>query len=99
MGDAIADPLTGLTAAALAMSAPAEGPGVLWDISMTDVVAATLTSDPVPRTLRRGETWFIHTDTGPIPVSEPTTRTPAGPAADSGADTARVLASLRIPTP
>ncbi|WP_280241293.1 CoA transferase [Nocardia abscessus] len=99
VGDAIADPLTGLTAAALAMSAPADGPGVLWDISMTDVVAATLTSDPVPRTLRRGDTWFIDSGIGSIPVSEPTSRTPIGPAADSGADTARVLDSLRIPVP
>ncbi|MGY1899838.1 CoA transferase [Nocardia gipuzkoensis] len=99
VGDAIADPLTGLTAAALAMSAPADGSGMLWDISMTEVVAATLTSDPVPRTLRRGETWFIDSDTGWIPVSEPTSRAPIGPAADSGADTARVLESLRIPVP
>ncbi|NKY25846.1 CoA transferase [Nocardia gamkensis] len=99
VGDAIADPLTGLTAAALAMSAPADGSGVLWDISMTDVVATTLTSDPVPRTRRRGGRWFIDADNGPVPVAEPTARTPPGPAADTGADTARVLESLRIPAP
>jgi crotonobetainyl-CoA:carnitine CoA-transferase CaiB-like acyl-CoA transferase len=38
-GDAIADPLTGLTAAALALTAPANGSGMLWDLAMTDVVA------------------------------------------------------------
>ncbi|WP_226365028.1 CoA transferase [Pseudonocardia sp. ICBG162] len=38
VGDAIADPLTGLTAAALAASEP----GVLHDVSMTAVVAGTL---------------------------------------------------------
>ncbi|MCR2799359.1 CoA transferase [Microbacterium sp. zg-Y818] len=43
VGDAIADPLTGLTAAALAASAT-DG-GVLWDCSMTAIVAATLGSD------------------------------------------------------
>lgn len=41
-GDALADPLTGLTAAALALTAPADGSGVLWDIAMSRVVAATL---------------------------------------------------------
>ncbi|WP_324197811.1 CoA transferase [Nocardia abscessus] len=99
VGDAIADPLTGLTAAALAMSAPADGSGVLWDISMTDIVAATLTSDPIPPTLQRGDTWFVDSGTGSIPVSEPTSRTPIGPVPDSGADTTRVLESLRIPVP
>ncbi|MDT7615806.1 MAG: hypothetical protein QOF00_3253, partial [Pseudonocardiales bacterium] len=37
-GDAIADPLTGLTAATLALTSP---PGTLLDIAMTDVVVAT----------------------------------------------------------
>ncbi|TCJ97624.1 CoA transferase family III [Nocardia alba] len=99
VGDAIADPLTGLTAAVLAVSAPADGRGVLWDISMTDVVASTLTADPVPPTSRRGDTWFVESADGPIPVAKPVSRKPIGPAADSGADTARVLESLRIPVP
>ncbi|MFE5478424.1 CoA transferase [Nocardia sp. NPDC056541] len=99
VGDAIADPLTGLTAAVLAMSAPADGRGVLWDISMTDVVASTLTADPVPRTAQRGDTWFVESENGPIPVAKPLSRKMIGPAAESGADTARVLGSLRIPVP
>ncbi len=41
-GDALADPLTGLVAAELAMSAPRDGRGVLFDVSMAGVVAATL---------------------------------------------------------
>lgn len=45
-GDAIADPLTGLSAAACALSAPADGSGVLWDVSMAGVVAATLDGSP-----------------------------------------------------
>lgn len=44
-GDAIADPLTGLTAAVLAATGPPDG-GVLWDAPMADVVAATLTPGP-----------------------------------------------------
>jgi hypothetical protein len=42
VGDAIADPLTGLTAAVLA----ATEPGVLHDVSMTAVVADTLDGTP-----------------------------------------------------
>jgi crotonobetainyl-CoA:carnitine CoA-transferase CaiB-like acyl-CoA transferase len=42
VGDAIADPLTGLVAAALA----ATEPGVLHDVSMTAVVACTLDGTP-----------------------------------------------------
>jgi len=42
VGDAIADPLTGLAAAALALTAP----GRLHDVCMTGVVAATLDGSP-----------------------------------------------------
>ncbi|MGD9986602.1 CoA transferase [Pseudonocardia sp.] len=42
VGDAIADPLTGLTAAALALTAP----GRLHDVAMSRVVAATLDGTP-----------------------------------------------------
>jgi hypothetical protein len=42
-GDAPADPLTGLVAAELALTAPENGRGRLFDIAMADVVAATLT--------------------------------------------------------
>ncbi|MFE6922081.1 CoA transferase [Nocardia sp. NPDC057663] len=99
VGDAIADPLTGITAAALAASAPADGSGVLWDLSMTDVVTATLTDEPISRIRRHREQWIADTEAGPVPVADPTPRAPAGPAPESGADTARVLGSLRIPVP
>ncbi|MFI2229807.1 CoA transferase [Nocardia testacea] len=85
VGDAIADPLTGLTAAVLAMSAPADGAGRLWDISMTAVVAATL--DPGT--------------TATVPIDEPYILAPArraatGTAPDSGRDTSAVLAELGV---
>ncbi|MBH0778054.1 CoA transferase [Nocardia bovistercoris] len=97
VGDAIADPLTGLTAAALAMSRTSGG--MLWDISMTEVVARTLTPEPAPLVRRHGDSWSLDTAIGPIPVAAPTARTPAGSAPESGADTEHVLRSLRIPVP
>lgn len=85
VGDAIADPLTGLTAAVLAMSAPADGAGRLWDISMAAVVAATL--DP-------GATATVPIDESHIVA--PGRREATGTAPDSGRDTAAVLAELGV---
>lgn len=101
VGDAIADPLTGLTAAALAMSTSSSGDegGALWDISMTDVVAATLARDPVPATRFEAGRWFVGSEGDAMPVSEPRVRRPLGRAAEPGVDTADVLRSLRIPLP
>lgn len=98
-GDAIADPLTGLTAAALAVAAPADGSGVLWDLSMTEIVTATLTAEPDVPLRRHRDRWIAETGTGPVTIAEPTPREPAGPAPASGADTAEVLRSLRIAAP
>lgn len=100
VGDALADPLTGLVAAAVAMSAPADGSGTLWDLSMTDLIASTLTDTPVPVRVRddRG-TWTVESLTGVVPVAEPRPRTPGGRPARSGADTTTVLHSLGISSP
>ncbi|UTT51005.1 CoA transferase [Rhodococcus gordoniae] len=98
VGDAIADPLTGLTAAALAMSTPPEGHGTLWDISMSAVVAATLdgpTTISQPA-IREGEQWVLETPSGVVPVAEPRRRDISGNAAESGRDTQHVLADLGI---
>ncbi|GAF48904.1 hypothetical protein RW1_062_00280 [Rhodococcus wratislaviensis NBRC 100605] len=99
VGDALADPLTGITAAALAMSAPADGSGRLWDLSMSDIVASTLTDQPVPQPFRRDGPWVVDASSGVVPIAEPRPRTPAGRVAASGEDTAAVLASLRIAAP
>ncbi|MGY1772474.1 CoA transferase [Blastococcus sp. SYSU D00813] len=107
VGDAIADPLTGLTAAALAMTAPADGSGVLWDVAMADVVAATLTGAdtgrPSPAARRDRGRWVVDTPGGAVPVEPPRPRpaggTPAGTAPEAGADTAAVLAELGIAAP
>lgn len=84
VGDALADPLTGLTAAVLAMSAAADGSGRLWDISMSAVVAATL--DTASPTVPVAEST----------VSAPRRREPVGAAPESGRDTAAVLAELGV---
>ncbi|WP_262402092.1 CoA transferase, partial [Actinomadura sp. CNU-125] len=101
-GDAIADPITGLTAAALAATAPPGGGGTLWDIAMSDVVAATLDAhdpDPPLPAVRHGDGWALDTGTGLVPVAEPTRREPTGTAPEPGRDTADVLRELGIPLP
>ncbi|WP_344283685.1 CoA transferase, partial [Actinomadura napierensis] len=100
-GDAIADPLTGLTAAVLAATAP-PGRGVLWEVPMSGVVAATL--DPGPPTpslpaLPHGDGWAVDTGSGLAPVAAPLRREPDGDAPAMGADTADVLRELGIPLP
>ncbi|QKW40466.1 CoA transferase [Actinomadura sp. NAK00032] len=97
-GDAIADPLTGLAAAALAAGAPPGGGGVLWDVAMAGVVAATLPGgDPVAsaEAVQRGGSWFVEG----VPVAEPARREPPGTAPAMGRDTAEVLAGLGVPVP
>jgi hypothetical protein len=89
-GDAIADPLTGLIAAELALSAPESGRGRLFDLAMADVVASTLAAElpggALPESLR-------------TPVASPRRREAMGTAAVSGAHTSEVLGELGIPVP
>ncbi|GAB2865041.1 CoA transferase [Actinocorallia aurea] len=103
VGDAFADPLTGLTAAVLAASEPPSGSGVLWDLSMTDVVAATLSASSTGLSERARFTssgWVVEASDGPVPVAEPVRRAiVAGGASASGADTVSVLGSLGIALP
>lgn len=87
VGDAIADPLTGLTAAAVAMSQPSGSTGKLWDLSMSDIVACTLDGSPSHQYLES------------IVPSKPHGRAPQGEAPISGADTSYVLRSLGIELP
>ncbi|QFG26130.1 CoA transferase [Actinomadura sp. WMMB 499] len=99
-GDAIADPLTGLTAAALAATAPPGGGGVLWDVAMSDVVAGTLAgadAGPPPAAVRHGGGWALDTGAGGlVPVAEPVRREVPGTAPESGRDTAEVLRELGL---
>jgi CoA-transferase family III len=100
-GDALADPLTGLVAAELAMSAPRDGRGVLLDVAMAGVVAATLAAaQPLPGPpARRARTgWVVDTASGPVPVAKPRARAATGRAAAPGEHTDQVLRELRLPT-
>jgi CoA-transferase family III len=100
-GDALADPLTGLVAAELALSEPTDGHGILLDVAMSEVIAATLNrpgqaDGPAPRTQRSARGWVLDTPSGPVPVSAPRTRMPAGRAPEPGVDTDQVLRELGI---
>ena len=79
VGDAIADPLTGLAAATAAACAPAGG--ALLDIAMSDVVAATLdparpdpassSAKPSLAARRDGPGWVVDAAGGVVPVAPP----------------------------
>ena len=103
VGDAIADPLTGLTAAVLAARARTARTGVLLDIAMSGVVAATMdagdyhASSPAARRGKNG--WVVDTAVGPVRVASPRRRRVPGKAADPGAHTAGVLRELGIRPP
>jgi crotonobetainyl-CoA:carnitine CoA-transferase CaiB-like acyl-CoA transferase len=107
-GDALADPLTGLVAAELAMSAPTHGRGMLFDVSMAGVVAATLAvpsgrdtpaADRAQAARAQGRVWVVDAASGPVPVAPPRARQPAGRAPAPGEHTEQVLRELRIPLP
>jgi crotonobetainyl-CoA:carnitine CoA-transferase CaiB-like acyl-CoA transferase len=97
-GDAIADPLTGLAAAAAAASAPCGG--TLLDISMSAVAAAAADAAasvrPSPAARRAGRGWVADTASGVVTVRPPRPRQPAGRAAGPGENTAEVLRELGI---
>lgn len=97
-GDAIADPLTGIMAARLAL---AEAPGALWDVSMAGVVASTLqvSAGPSAQVARADGALVIEHAAGLEPVSAPTPRRPLATAPSMGADTEPTLRSLGIPIP
>lgn len=75
VGDAIADPLTGMTAAAAAIVALRAGIGCVLDVSMRDVVAAAaaLPSADAEAEDREGA-WWVVTEDGTVPVREPRAR-------------------------
>ncbi|WP_189268578.1 CoA transferase [Streptomyces fuscichromogenes] len=100
-GDALADPLTGLLAAALALSEQPEGGGAVLEVVMADVVSACLSvsAGPDARVVGHGDGWLVDTGGASYPVAAPHPRLPAGTAAASGADTAAVLRSLGIRVP
>lgn len=81
-GDAIADPLTGLTAASHALQALRDGGRWLLDIAMAGVAASFA-----------GPTLSVPEELAPAP---PSARRPLGTAPACGANTAEVLAELGL---
>jgi crotonobetainyl-CoA:carnitine CoA-transferase CaiB-like acyl-CoA transferase len=98
-GDALADPLTGLVAAELALSAPEHGRGRLFDVSMSAVVASTLTGAPSFPARRIGTGWEVDSPDGPVPVVPPRHRAATGRAPEPGEHTADVLGECGIHMP
>ncbi|MGK8506087.1 CoA transferase [Nocardia asiatica] len=85
-GDAIADPLTGVMAAAEAAEALLDSRARLIDISMHDVAAAAAAGPPAPHSVhRRDEQWWVDCDAGVFPILEPTRRAATGTAPALGA--------------
>ncbi len=104
-GDAIADPLTGLYAAAAARASVAAGGGHLLEVSMAAVAAHANASGPVgpaPEPAARPGAdgrWWVAVGTERVAVAPPRPPSPAGwgTAAPLGADTRAVLAEIGAP--
>ena len=99
MGDALADPLTGIAAAAGAFTALAQGGGVIVDAALCRTaafVAAGRHLDTAERgrvELRDGE-WRLQVDGHSERVAAPRATPTAAPAREFGADTERVIAEF-----
>ena len=90
-GDALADPLTGLAAAAAAAEALLYDDGVLLDVSMHHVCAAAAGDVPDHSVEERDGAWWVSSDEGDFEVLEPRARAATAAARPLGADTQRIL--------
>ncbi|MFJ8748991.1 CoA transferase [Streptomyces sp. NPDC102441] len=93
-GDALADPLTGVAAAAATAAALGEGHGRLIDLAMREVaLSAAAAPGPEPHDVSRRPdgTWQVETEHARFPVHAPRARSPHGPARALGADNAAYL--------
>ncbi len=85
--DAIADPLTGLTAAVAIAALHAQGRGGLLALSLVDIAAHAASSEDAEGTARltlpierRSDGWSVHDGTSWHAIAEPRARTSAGKA-------------------
>lgn len=85
LGDALADPLTGIASAAAAADALSTDHSQLIDVSMIDVARDAVGPRPTAEVHRAGEAWWVETTTGRHLVEPPKARTPEGHAAAPGA--------------
>ena len=87
VGDALADPIAGVTAATAALDALANGGGVLADVALRETAAFVAGADPISE-----DDWRERSDGEPL--TPPAMRPLAGHAAPMGAHTGAVLAEL-----
>lgn len=71
VGDALADPIAGVTAAVAAADALASEEARLIDVSMLDAAAATVGPVPDHQVLLRDDEWWVETADGAAPVARP----------------------------
>jgi crotonobetainyl-CoA:carnitine CoA-transferase CaiB-like acyl-CoA transferase len=98
IGDALADPITGLLAAAYALAALSAGGGCLLDIALRDAAAFACAAPALPasdlRVFEEGGLWFVGIDEVTEAVAQPVARPDRGTAPALGADTTRILREL-----
>lgn len=100
VGDAVADPLTGMHAALCAWAAWCSGVGGVWSLSLCDVVTHCINAggSVTPTALRaRVRAWQSELAASGFTAQYPQARAPAGHAAALGADTQRVLSEAPVP--
>jgi len=91
-GDALADPLAGVTSAAYATEALATDEALLIDLSMHAVAARAAKGDVESHEVTlRGDTWWVECDAGAVPVAAPRLRPAIGSASPPGRDTEEVF--------
>ena len=95
VGDALADPIAGVTAASAALKALAAGGGILVDVALREAAAFVAGADLVPESEQYGVCggeggWLWRGR----PLAPPAARPVAGPAATLGAHTVAILAEL-----
>jgi CoA-transferase family III len=92
-GDAVADPLAGVYAAAAISAALLSGHGWLLDVSMREVAAAAaaIPGEPCDVVATVDSGWLVEWADGQCPVAPPVARDVGGRAAAPGADNARIL--------
>ena len=91
LGDAIADPLTGVAAAAAAAVALLDEHARLVDVSMIDVAREAVGPVPEAEVVRVGDTWWVETTSGNHPVARPYARAVTDRAAAPGTHNERWL--------
>lgn len=85
LGDALADPLTGVAAAAAAAEALVADHAHLVDVSMVDVAREAVGPSPDAIVHRIGDDWWVESASGRYQVAPPTARSADGRAAPAGA--------------